>query len=177
MDFDLRQRKEPFLELIPGGGQPGPGCFLIGTGPFQSCCHTYNPGYIFSTSPFSPFLSAPLNQAFQFVTPFGKKHTYALGSMELVGGKGQQGGTAGLDRKGQMPHQLDGIRMERDPRLLAQPANCLNGLQGAGFIVGRHHGDQAGIRPQGFLHRLRGHLTVGIYRQQGYRKAIFLQDL
>ena len=76
-----------------------------------------------------------------------------------------------------MPHRLHRVGMEQHLPLPAQRTDFGNGLDGADFIVGEHHRNQGGVRPNGGRHVLHPDDAVFIHRQQGDFKAPFLQGV
>ena len=58
---------------------------------------------------------------------------------------------------------------------MGQPADFLNGLDGADFIVGGHDGDQDGLVRNGLLHILYPHAAKLVHRQVSHLKALLFQ--
>ncbi|MPM29642.1 hypothetical protein SDC9_76182 [bioreactor metagenome] len=54
-----------------------------------------------------------------------------------------------------MPRRLDRVGVEGDAQLPANRPNLGNGLDGADFVVGKHDGHKAGVRPDGLTHLVR----------------------
>ena len=92
-----------------------------------------------------------------------------------MGGEGEHVDVHSLHIDGQVPRRLNGVGVEQNPRLPADRADLCYRLHGADLVVGKHHGDQAGIRPDGLLHLLRRHHAVRRNIQQCYFIPLLLQ--
>lgn len=72
-----------------------------------------------------------------------------------------------------MPHRLDGIRMEKHILFTADFADFLHRLNGADFVIGRHHRYKASVLLNRCRYLLRADNSVFVYIHEGYRKALF----
>ena len=77
--------------------------------------------------------------------------TDALGAVELVPGERECIDLPVLDRDGDVADGLHSVRVEEDTALAAERTDGGNRLDGADLVVGRHDGDEEGVRPQGLL--------------------------
>jgi hypothetical protein len=66
--------------------------------------------------------------------------------MEFVGGDGKQ--IEGLGGEGFFSEGLNGVAVEKDAAGSTEFADFGDGVEGAGFVVGGHEGDQNGVGPE-----------------------------
>ena len=80
-----------------------------------------------------------------------------------------------IDRK--LSESLHCIGMEQDAMLFCDLTDLFDGLNGSDLIVGKHDGNQDGIRTDSLLQLVQFYNTVLIYIQIGDLKTAFLQIL
>ena len=69
----------------------------------------------------------------------------ALGSVELVGADGEQMAAVAADVDGNLARALNGVDVEEGAGLMGDGADLFDGLEDAGFVVGEHDADEAGV--------------------------------
>ena len=74
-----------------------------------------------------------------------------------------------------MSRRLHRVRVEQHAALAAECADLRDGLDRADLVVGIHHRDEAGVRPQRLLDILHRDEAVFVYLQKRYLKALLFQ--
>src|SRR4029077_18651316 len=80
-----------------------------------------------------------------------------------------------VDVQRDLAQGLNGIRVEKHTTLAAEPPDFFNGLQHAGFVVGRHNADQNRLVREGVFKLIKINEAVALDRQIGYTEAARFQ--
>ena len=91
-------------------------------------------------------------------------------------GEGQVIHGQGFEIKGNLPHGLDGVGVEKDAPGFGQLCGFTNGEDNAGFVVGIHHGNQSGIVIQGGFVSFQVEAAFFIHIQPGHLIAALLEE-
>ena len=95
--------------------------------------------------------------------------------MELVTGHGEHINIHVFYIYGQVAGSLHGIRMEGDTLFAAERSDCLHGLDGADFVIGKHNGNKSGILPNGGFQVFQADNAVFMHIEQGNLEPLLLQ--
>ena len=134
-------------------------------------------GNIFRAGAEAPLLSAAGELRLQPDALADIDGAHALGGVDLMAGEGKHINVHGLHIDGHMTVGLNGVGMEHNALFMTDPAQLRHGIDGADLVVGKHDGDQRGVRPDRLLQRLRLYLAILVHRQIGDLKALLFQRL
>ena len=143
-------------EPVPQGGYLRGVLVHVGAGLLQGYCHAHNGRDVLCPSTPAPLLGAALNEAGQRYPLPGVQHPTPLGTVELVGGEGQQVDVLGSHVNGQMARRLHRVGVEGDAPLPAHRTDLGDGQDGTNLVVGVHNGHQGGVLPDSLRHLLGG---------------------
>jgi hypothetical protein len=93
------------------------------------------------------------------------KRADAFRAVELVARYGQEIDTQLSSLRGDFSHRLGGIGVEDDSMLASDTTDIRDGLSGANFVIGVHHGNQDRGRRHRALHIVGVDSAEGIHRQ------------
>ena len=150
---------------------------LDGAGFFQCGSHAADTCQIFCAGTLAPLLRTAVDHIGQGEASAAIQRAHALRTMEFMGRQAEHIDVHVFDINMHMTGSLDSIRVEGNTCFLADGANLSDGQDRADFVVGKHHGDQAGILPDRILDLLGGNIVVFGNIQIGDIIAFFFQLL
>ena len=134
-------------------------------------------GDILGAGALAALLCAALDNIEQRQAALCVQNAYALGSMELMSGHGQQVDVHIHNIQRHMAGGLNRVGMEGDLLRAAQLADLLDGLHGADLVVCEHYGHKRGILADGVFNILKSDNAVLMDVEQSDLKALLFKLL
>ena len=136
-----------------------------------------DPGHVLRGGPPPSFLSPAVHEVVDPDTLPDVEGADALGSVKLMGRKGQEIDVHGLHVDGDMGHSLNRVRMEQDPLFPAEGADLRHGLQRPDLVVGEHHRHENCFVRHGLFQLVQADAAFGVHIEKGHVKAVLLEEL
>ena len=119
-------------------------------------------------------LGAPMDKRTDFYALSDIHKTNALRSVQFMSAGTQHINMHCLHINRNMSECLYRICMEQNAMFFGNGANFCDGLDRSDFIIGRHDGNQDGIRSDGFFQFIRFYRSIFIHIQISHFKTFFL---
>jgi len=107
-------------------------------------------GVVGARSP-APLVPATIEQWLQFIAPLHDECAHTFGTVEFVGGEGEQGDAPVMAVDGEFADGLGGVAEEGDLVVAGDRPNFLDGVDGADFVVGCHDAEEVDAAGAGLL--------------------------
>uniref|UniRef100_E6QM64 Uncharacterized protein n=1 Tax=mine drainage metagenome TaxID=410659 RepID=E6QM64_9ZZZZ len=151
VDADKRNTSEKTsFEAVAEGGETWDGAVVERAhGQFGGLAESDDGGDVFCSGAATAFVAATDEEGFKRSSATDVERADALGGVHLVSADGEQVTADPGDIDGQLSGGLNGVDVEVDAVFLSDLADGLDGLDDAGFIVGEHNADKAGVGQEG----------------------------
>ena len=171
----LAQGLQGVPELIAQPPQAFGSQLSIGHGPLQGRLQPHDQRYGQGAGPQPLLLAAAVLLGGHLHPRANQQGADALGAVALVAAEAEEVDAQLLHGQGGVAGGLGGVAVEQHAPLAAELGDRGQGRQHADLVIGGHGAEQQHIGLQGRLQLGQIRQTVGLYGQQGERKAMALQ--